>query len=218
MYSRELSTNRKSVSEHSQTLFEFKRKRITSVETADTKFFSKLKELFKKIASPRETNRSETSPDENLTDDEKIAIETHELYSLNFEEEENVLEPLHIPEINLTKETKDGKKTSDKLKIITDELGIRRCASQEVFGELTPRMENTETLAYKETLRKLNADKNYHVDEFSFQETETIYSKETNGEGNSSSFLHSLGTSSGDYSFTEDHPEILQYLTPNQCK
>jgi Tfp pilus assembly major pilin PilA len=219
MHSRQLDSNRKSISEHSQTHFEFKRKRINSVE-ADTKFFSKLKELFKKISSPREnvtTHEFEINPEEYLTDDEKITIEINGPYSgsasprLEEEETKNLLEP--SPEINITNLEKEikGKKTSDKLKCISEELGIRRCASQEAFGEITPRMEKEETsLAYKETENSLNGDRTYNVDEFSFQETETVYSK-TNGEG-TSSLLHSDSSTSWDNSFTEDHPVILKYL------
>jgi Tfp pilus assembly major pilin PilA len=221
MHGHKLVSNRKSVSEHSQTHFEFKRNRINSVEAEDTKFFSKLKELFKKISSPREnvtTHEFDISPEEYLTDDEKITIETNEPYSGSTsprleEETKNLLETSsHIPEINITNLEKEikGKKTSDKLKCISEELGIRRCASQEAFGEITPRMEKEETC--KETENRLNGDRTYNVDEFSFQETETVYSK-TNEEGTSSSLLHSSdGSTSWDNSFAEDHPVILQYL------
>jgi hypothetical protein len=74
---------------------------------------------------------------------------------------------------------------------------------------VTPRMETREDSSTNENKSK---NGNSRSNEFSFQETETLYSK-TNGEGTSSSFLNSSeGSSFWDNSFTEDHPVIVQYL------
>jgi vacuolar-type H+-ATPase subunit E/Vma4 len=215
MSSTQLSNNRKSVSEHSQTHFEFKRNQINSIETSDTKLFSKLKEILKKISSPKENNSIqllETNPERfiHLTEKEKIAIETHEptstLVSPRFEEIEPDFEiksefVVSGPEIYIGEKNKNS--------AIIEELGIRRCASQDTFGEVTPRMETREDSSTNENKSK---NGNSRSNEFSFQETETLYSK-TNGEGTSSSFLNSSeGSSFWDNSFTEDHPVIVQYL------